>query len=916
MCAALFLALVTLMTAMSTAAPVAAQDDPPAGDSSIEVHVAACEPGYDPNDLFNDCHGNGIADVQVRLTSADGALDQAKATVQPSASGPGVAQFSGFTGGSYMIDLDLPAQGADIFTYCSLAESDEVVPITPENRPRGLVTVSDGEAVICDFYILPAAQVPAQIQQPEQPDDQASITIDTLSCPEGTDPTSGFDELLAECTEPLDDVAFTWEPFGGESETFTPEAGDVVIAGIEEGSYRLWSDVPLTDVDEAVNTEILFCVADEGNRYQKELSDSGVTTFDPIKREQIECHWFVLPLQAEATAPLALTESLQQAGQARITVNPAICPAGTEAPSGFGDLDGVCTDPAENVTFTWGNAAGTIETFNTDNADPIVIDGIEEGTYTLYSDVPLEFASEVLFCVADGGNRYQKEFSENGVTTFGGIVREQIVCDWFILPFDLRDGNEPTPTTEAGPAGNPVVTPTPGPATTEPTTTPATGGDARGVETGGSLVVHLGLCPMDYSGDQLFDTCHGVGVSDQPFTLTGPNGEAEQITTVPQTPGPGIAQFMSLPAGIYTLAGGPPGDFGSVQLYCTTQPGGNRIDATLDSTRATFTIGEGEDILCDWYYIAENQGGDTPTPTPTSASEPRAEILVTLYQCAPGTTVAGASYADLQNACDDTRDGVPFTIGDAGAPPLTANSGVSGPGAVRFYELLPADYTMSPTLPANVSSVAVFCQLNGGDLYQKTLSDGATTFVNVDGDSISCDWYALQSNPSANPEPDGPSGSITVREYLCGEDQSAITEWEQECDAGSTGATYTLASTTGAITLSAPTDADGVTVFSALPDGFYTLEQSEGIWCKARAERVDSQSRVIVEDGQNTDVFLYQCTDVTQLPSTGTGPSISPMDDDGWWRAVSPTQLALMGAGILGGVMLLSWSVTRRRSSR
>lgn len=121
-----------------------------------------------------------------------------------------------------------------------------------------------------------------------------------------------------------------------------------------------------------------------------------------------------------------------------------------------------------------------------------------------------------------------------------------------------------------------------------------------------------------------------------------------------------------------------------------------------------------------------------------------------------------------------------------------------------------------------------------------------------------------------------------------------------------------LASTEGAITRNASTNAEGIAVFSDLPDGFYTLTQEEGMWCKARAERVDSQSRVIVDGGHNTDVFLYQCNDVTQLPSTGSGPSIGPMDDGGWLGSMSATRLAVMAGGVVGAVLLLGWSVTRR----
>jgi hypothetical protein len=87
------------------------------------------------------------------------------------------------------------------------------------------------------------------------------------------------------------------------------------------------------------------------------------------------------------------------------------------------------------------------------------------------------------------------------------------------------------------------------------------------------------------------------------------------------------------------------------------------------------------------------------------------------------------------------------------------------------------------------------------------------------------------------------------------------------------------------------------------------------MWCKAKAERVDSQSRVIVEGGHNTDVFIYQCAQVTDLPSTGTGPGIGSMDGAAWWSRLTAAQVALMGVGALGAMLLAGWGATRRLRS-
>lgn len=786
---AVIVATLTLSGTVSVLAQQQSEAETQTGESrteqtaAVEVHVSECEPGYAGSDLFNDCHDNGLPDVSVKLTLAAGDT-QTKATTQVQATGPGVVQFGNLSAGAYDVSIEVPGQDVQFQSYCSLADSDQVVQMSPENTRAGRLEVVDGQTVICDFYVIRGVVSDAALDS----SDEATVTTDAVICPDGTDPDSNFDALKSECSEPL-----------------------------------------------------------------------------------------------------------------------------------------------TNVTFTWGDAAGPLETVNSSASSErdMVLDEIVPGTYTLYSDVSLEFASERLFCVADDGNRYQKAFNDSGVTTFTDINREQIVCDWFVIPADVQGGRSATATSDSSEAPqqmatqDPIVTPTPAneqPMLGEAAVTPPTGGNqaeasaVRGLETGGSLVVHVAVCPEAYDGTAIFDTCHGTGVADQTFTLSGQDGSKDQTTTVPQSPGPGMVEFTGLAAGDYQLAGGPSGDFGRVELYCSTQPDGGTVSTSLNSTMASFSIGDGEDVLCDWYFMPQDAVGDAPAPTATAAPVDRAEILTTVFACEPGASVSGASYTDLASSCTITQDGVEFTLGDVGAPPLTASTGGSGSGAVRFYELLPGNYALQPSLAAGFSSAALFCQIDEGDWYQKTLTNGSATFVDLDGESIDCSWFLDQAAPQPLVESEGPSGSITVREFLCGDDQSKITDWERQCAAGSSGSTFALASLDQSLTRNGESTANGVLTFADLPDGFFTLEQQDGMWCKARAERVDSKSRVIVDGGQNTDVFLYHCSAVTALPSTGTGPAIGLLNSDSLESALTAMQLATMGGGVLGAVCLIVL-IRRRRES-
>lgn len=756
--------------------------------------------------------------------------------------------------------------------------------------------------VVALIFALSAVMLTGPGAAAQEPTGSGAIEVHVSSCPPGYDGASFFDDCHANGLAGVDVVLS-----GPVSDASTTEGsiGAARFGDLPGGTWTL--DIVLPDEGQGYST---YCSLEGSDTRVPMLPENTVPgSLDLAEGQSVICDIFIIPVSNAGQSNSDVSS--------QITVIPVACPEGTDPDAARDALGAACSEPAGALTFTWGNASGTIETISTDDDDlasgedgQVIIDDIEPGTYTLFSDVPLDVATEVLYCTIDGGEPYRKSFDATGVTTFTDIQQEQIVCDWFIVPLDAEPEPPVVPTGIA--TQDPVVTPTPDDAA--PTQPPAESGGGRGVETGGSVVVHLALCPVGYDGSELYDTCHGTGVSDQEFVLSGPDGEVSAITTVPQTPGPGIVEFTGLASGAYTLAGGPPGDFGSVRLYCTTQPDGDFVETSLDSTRASFSIGEGQDLLCDWYYIPVNAQGDTPTPTVTPEPESRAEILVTLYVCEPGASTSGASHDTLAGACQEPRDGIDFTLGDPGAPPLTASTGVSGPGAVRFYDLLPSDYSLKPALPDDLRSAAVFCQIDDGERYQKGLTDGTTTFVDVDGESISCSWFVSPVvSATEAPGADDPSGSITVREFLCESDRSEIEDWERECVAGSSGSTFTLVSRDGTIERTSTTSATGVVTFGDLADGFYTLRQNDGVWCKARAERVDSNSRVIVEDGQNTDVLLYQCAQVTDLPNTGSGPGIGPIEQVEWWQEISMAQAMLMGIGVLGTVILLGWVVSRRQ---
>ena len=819
------------MPAGSQASP---QETAQGTEQYLEVHVSVCPPGteLDFGALYNTCHADGAADVPVHITGPE--TDTTISTVRVNGAGPGIVNTGNVPVGDYTFAADIPGDMNDFFVYCSEADSDTRVTATPDDAATSTVTLAAGVSVICDLYVVPQGGN-------EPPSDLASISFDVKTCDRADlSDDRTWEELSANCTvvptpptAPETPISVSMGMPGGVVNTQPLDAeGKVSFNDLPNGDYPVSTNV---DLDKA--GQYLFCTYEGQPRYQKTFDNNDATTFTDMQGEDITCDLFVV--YAPQDAPPA--EEL-----ASISLDVLNCPQGydvaTEGEDGA-TFAANCTNPTADVMMTLTDPAGGTTELTSDAEGSVTFPDLDPGTYTLFSSIPLEAATEYLFCMDPGGVEYQKDFSDRGVTTFQDLEDEQLDCAWYIVTENLR-----------------------------------------GDETGATVTVHLATCPEDYAGDQFYADCHANGVADLDFTLSGPNGDVTATTTIPADPGPGVATFTKLPPGDYTLAGGPPQDFGSVALYCSDPSTSERIDATMDGGIAHFPVAEQQSILCDWYFIPESGQGES-TPPPPAAK--KAEILVTLFACDEGEATAGATFSQLDSACDTTVDDVNFSLGVPGGTPLSAATGVSGDGAVRFYDLRPGDYVMTPSLPDGYSSAAVYCQIGNGEVYQKPLQSGSTTFVDVDGEQIACSWF-LAPVPKPQPQPTGPTGSITVREFLCEGDRGEIKDWERECVPGTMESAFTLKSSDGAVNLNAKPNDKGVLVFSELPDGYYDLTQDTGVWCKAAAERVDSRSRVIVQNGGNTDVFIYECGQVTNLPTTGSGPDASDlgiMRDASWFLA-------------------------------
>lgn len=852
----------------------------PTGESpTMEVTYRECNRGDFPSD------GRSFEDMQANCTNVSTNPPTFNVRQVDASTGATISETQHQQDAQGVVDLTLSPGNYEMFTDLDMNEWGEYLWCEYEGQPRyskefhesrGITSFTNllpGEEFTCNWFGVNASEQASgntsQVQQlqsedePEVLEPQAQqgqdvqpladtpttvqFRIDYRECERSafSDDGRSHQQLTDNCTNlPESGPVFTVQNASG-SATYTPDSTGLVAFETSPEDFSIFTDHSIHEWG-----EYLFCEYEGQPLYPKEFNE-GVTGFSTLAAgEEIFCDWFaVSALQQQPEVEPSTNSNLD------ITMRACQTHDVTWDSSSVDAFRANCTPGVENMVFNLVNQNEDRLTGVSLPNGEATIANIPAGDWRLWSEIPLEFATEYYFCSIDDGAFAAVQLSDRGVASFPGLDGTQVTCEIYVVTENLR-----------------------------------------GEVTGASVEVHLALCPANYEGSSWYADCHDEGLDGYEFTLTGPAGELTAETIVERIPGPGIVRFTQLPAGDYELRGGPPLHDGEVFLYCSDPATNTQVPTTFEGGMGYFSLAENQSIVCDWYFIPTGQGPD-PEPSP----EPEfAEIFTTMFICPPDVNVAGSTFSQLDSACAERLNDVPMTLQSPGGVPITANTGASGDGAIRFFELRGGDYVLTPKLPAEFVSAAVYCDLDGGDVYQKALANGATTFVNVDGELISCSWFV-----TAKPQPaPGPTGSITIREMLCEGDRSTIKDWERECRPGASGVSFTITSSGGGVNQTLTPNSEGVAVFTGLPNEYYDVQQSEGAWCRAQAERVDAQSRVIVSGGGNTDVFFYQCNQQIGLPSTGAGPIGSD-------TSMPDKETIMLGAAALPMFAIAAWQIRR-----
>lgn len=131
------------------------------------------------------------------------------------------------------------------------------------------------------------------------------------------------------------------------------------------------------------------------------------------------------------------------------------------------------------------------------------------------------------------------------------------------------------------------------------------------------------------------------------------------------------------------------------------------------------------------------------------------------------------------------------------------------------------------------------------------------------GGAAALDLQASTPPPASTPTPE--TGSLAVVVATCADvpaDASGF-DWFGQCQPDGNGDEFRLteASGDGMQAWMATPDGEGTALFETMEPGEYRLETMGEPWCHAASDRVTADSTVVIEAGQRTTVYVFQCED-------------------------------------------------------
>lgn len=117
--------------------------------------------------------------------------------------------------------------------------------------------------------------------------------------------------------------------------------------------------------------------------------------------------------------------------------------------------------------------------------------------------------------------------------------------------------------------------------------------------------------------------------------------------------------------------------------------------------------------------------------------------------------------------------------------------------------------------------------------------------------------------PTVSPEVEE-NGTLRIVVKTCSIRPAADADWETACTLPVKDATFKIEAREGRFAgwyRDVEANDAGAASVEDLPVGRYALEQSRDDWCRAESDRVDANGDLVIERGQVTTVWIFNCAD-------------------------------------------------------
>ncbi|MGH2548745.1 MAG: hypothetical protein ACRDHN_05115, partial [Thermomicrobiales bacterium] len=244
-------------------------------------------------------------------------------------------------------------------------------------------------------------------------------------------------------------------------------------------------------------------------------------------------------------------------------------------------------------------------------------------------------------------------------------------------------------------------------------------------------------------------------------------------------------------------------------------------------------------------------GGTTPTGPAT--------LTIVKYTC-PESYDPLERNANPVRDCDDSTDGIAFSVANAQGSVVSGNTGDDGDGTVKFDNLKAGSYLITETYPENVHEAFIWSCDSNYRSYEYPFTPfahigelGKISIALVAGESVTCYWYDV---PTPAEDEHSSTGAVDLSITVLECTGQAINS--NACDPAQAGVDIDLFAANGSgsdTTLT--TDNSGVAL-GTVDSGEYDISTDSSI-CFSESDQFTADGTLDLTSVDAAEVTLYLC---------------------------------------------------------